>query len=157
MRLVLPAHAGMARHRSRRAEPPRKFSPHTRGWPVSKGEHRRRGQRSPRTRGDGPAGKEEWATADGVLPAHAGMARSSSPPSATGRRFSPHTRGWPGQGRPDRADHGRSPRTRGDGPFGPPGPESMNWFSPHTRGWPGTNLFGRRCSRVLPAHAGMAR
>ncbi len=113
-----------------------------------------------------------------VLPAHAGMARTASPPiRANGRsprtrgdgplrgpaamperKFSPHRRGWPG-------GHGRVRRTR-------------SMFSPHTRGWPGLPLpdaatiarsprtrgdgplltaTGKPANNVLPAHAGMAR
>ncbi len=93
---VLPAHAGMARHRF--------WSSH----------HM---DRSPRTRGDGPNGGFTDVTVQLVLPAHAGMARatcwtpSPSPsvlPAHAGmarvkrimgqalRLFSPHTRGWPG-------------------------------------------------------------
>ena len=170
-RLVLPAHAGMARWgpRSSPAGPP--FSPHTRGWPEL---HRSRGPgslRSPRTRGDGPQS--------------AGMARKA--------------RGWPAK-RISSSGTGRSsPRTRGDGPFASawigasrqvlPAHAGMarmlrlaaEWhgrFSPHTRGWPeqapgvgqprgcsprtrgdGPDLVRPVVSvgLVLPAHAGMAR
>ncbi len=152
---VLPAHAGMARQprpppalapgspRTRGDGPPillsasafKKFSPHTRGWPV---------------RGNMTPGSAE------VLPAHAGMARvvattgisrgrsprtrgdgpSLTSPAKKASMFSPHTRGWPGRcersspiGTVLPAHAGmacgcqsatrarpRSPRTRGDGP-----------------------------------------
>ena len=50
---------------------------------------------SPRTRGDGPCGASARRAASGVLPANAGMARSTAGPAGAA---------------------GRSPRTRGDGP-----------------------------------------
>ncbi len=94
--LVLPARAGMARRHQAASGGGTRFSPHARGWPV--GEHRpiHGLQRSPRTRGDGPAGvKLSLLVGEGsprtrgdgpgtmlafqvrrlVLPARAGMAR----------------------------------------------------------------------------------
>ncbi len=156
------------------------FSPHTRGWPVGQGRWRR--------------------DAAGVLPAHAGMARTSPSASAAGERsprtrgdgpkvaeadgsataFSPHTRGWPGPPQRQGPAQTRSPRTRGDGPLSSVAISSTigPTFSPHTRGWPadlgrldalsirsprtrgdgpGTMAKYYICKVVLPAHAGMAR
>ena len=78
------------------------------------------------------------------------------------RAFSPHARGWPGEGRqgwhpvPGRGEC--SPRTRGDGPrqWRRWTPEDLG--SPRTRGdGPiGSGPVGTVCG-VLPARAGMAR
>ena len=151
-----------------------KDSPHTRGWTAyaamreargdgfpahagmdpAQGRRRGRGNRIPRTRGDGP-----W----GAL--------------VVSRRAldSPHTRGWtpPGSRRrrwpsgfPAHAgmDPGRSPsvspsrwipRTRGDGPERMLIGQAFEADSPHTRGW---TLDLRQLAAIehgFPAHAGM--
>ena len=74
-RVVLPAHAGMARGRCRRAQCTRQFSPHTRGWPGRSGTGDTGDGCSPRTRGDGPTVVKFKTLEFVVLPAHAGMAR----------------------------------------------------------------------------------
>ena len=114
----------------------------------------------------------------GVLPAHAGMARTPNRISSVWRRFSPHTRGWPadyinlsytlpvlpahaGMARLISHRHANSrgsPRTRGDGPSLVPPPDRFTCRSPRTRGDGPTHLNDKnRATRVLPAHAGMAR
>ena len=137
--------------------PGKRFSPHTRGWPV--GCELRLGSqlRFPRTRGDGPVLARSPLHYYDVFPAHAGMARRWIDFLNTGRSFSPHTRGWPaavqpgddvGPVFPAHAGMARSPPGR-------PGPSSQVFpahagmarrhrarstailpFSPHTRGWP---------------------
>ena len=158
----------------RTSVPPRRVSPHTRGWTSRKlsDGSRRRGfpahagmDRStarastgaswfPRTRGDGPAIALPTWQRDGV---------------------SPHTRGWthqqrhdglPARGFPAHAgmDPGRSlassriprfPRTRGDGPQRQSVPAGAKTVSPHTRGW--TSWAGQpwQGASGFPAHAGM--
>ena len=107
----------MARSSFARSGKVSQFSPHTRGWPGFAGMARSIGEEfSPHTRG-WPDLPRSWRDSLRVLPAHAGMARTSitiSPtenkvlPAHAGmartarlrpgprRRFSPHTRGWPG-------------------------------------------------------------
>ena len=174
---VLPAHAGMARWSSRWRSRGPPFSPHTRGWPVGIGSGADQADRSPRTRGDGPTVWPASWRAMAVLPAHAGMARSTAPRHRPGQRFSPHTRGWPvnllwddrevvvlpAHAGMARAGARRqrdliefSPHTRG-WPVGRPAATCRRQpFSPHTRGWPEDRASGRPVDAVLPAHAGMA-
>ena len=157
---------------------PDKFSPHTRGWSSRVPAQRPVQIRSPRTRGDGPDVVSQGLMVKWVLPAHAGMVRSCWRSSGGPRKFSPHTRGWPGSaaGALDPAGSSprtrgdgpeaplvaaqkpfRSPRTRGDGPYGKQSPWMWLAFSPHTRGWPVGLLQRQAQLAVLPAHAGMAR
>ncbi len=93
-----------------------------------------------------------------VLPAHAGMARSTADVCRGSPAFSPHTRGWPeATQRQGNADQG-SPRTRGDGPWEPDDTDARCLRSPRTRGdGPGVQEVATIPSPVLPAHAGMAR
>jgi len=113
------------------------FSPHTRGWPGSVNLYFTTARGSPRTRGDGPEVRRRSRSPLGVLPAHAGMARARYEAADLPAWFSPHTRGWPGREGVASRQLIRSPRTRGDGP--------------------GLTTNEKRCIRVLPAHAGMAR
>ncbi len=71
---VLPARAGMARIPTTRRLVGITFSPHARGWPALADPSGHPGERSPRTRGDGPF-------ESGVF--------------TQGETFSPHARGWP--------------------------------------------------------------
>jgi len=175
---VLPAHAGMARHRNPRPSSRHAFSPHTRGWPGPRRSLGCAGPGSPRTRGDGPAFSTAAHIAAAVLPAHAGMARMRSSTTPTPRAFSPHTRGWPVNAIPVhcRSDvlpaHAGMARSlvcsRAETTYVLPAHAGMarhagvGWmseqaFSPHTRGWPAPLAGKEYGRRVLPAHAGMAR
>jgi hypothetical protein len=134
---VLPAHAGMARGYGSAAAYPNRFSPHTRGWPGRPATHPEHPLRSPRTRGDGPGRLAGCYRLREVLPAHAGMTRSSPPSNDSSLPFSPHTRGWPVDAPRAGRRLGRSPRTRGDGPSRIEACAAEEF--------------------VLPAHAGIAR
>ena len=110
--------------------------------------------RLPRTRGDGP---------------------SATPSIRSGRRASPHTRGWTsgwGAARPAnsgfpahagmdppsalrRRRRRRLPRTRGDGPNERIGGKRSRGASPHTRGWTLFRDVGLPVGIGFPAHAGM--
>ena len=113
------------------------FSPHTRGWPGVQP-------------GDPPN--------SGVLPAHAGMARTFVGASRAAVEFSPHTRGWPGGAGQGLQRQLCSPRTRGDGPTTAITPRWVLTVLPAHAGMARacTKLL-RRARGVLPAHAGMAR
>ncbi len=136
-RCVLPAHAGMARCWSVPGRSLENVLPAHAGMARSEPHPHHGPGRSPRTRGDGPVARSAGRTMVIVLPAHAGMARPNRPATLVSRRFSPHTRGWPVSTTAGGVTVTSSPRTRGDGP----------------------ELFYllRHLSRVLPAHAGMAR
>ncbi len=177
-RYVLPAHAGMARRNGPHPGRSTAFSPHTRGWPCHRDGDVLVGERSPRTRGDGPYIRVALPVAPFVLPAHAGMARRHRDRQQRHHPFSPHTRGWPDRSAGALHTVERSPRTRGDGPVNSrdvapfmavlPAHAGMarlrlmpltpaEKFSPHTRGWPGGSHCRIERGQVLPAHAGMAR
>ncbi len=135
---VLPAHAGMARRIGRWGAAYKIVLPAHAGMAR-------------------PSAPSWWASPS-VLPAHAGMARGL----IIGRRrwvtFSPHTRGWPD--RPRQRQHAtiRSPRTRGDGPSYLGKGCFKEQCSPRTRGdGPLECPPASVATRVLPAHAGMAR
>ena len=176
---VLPAHAGMARAAPVRPRTLSRFSPHTRGWPGDRAPGYRCGSGSPRTRGDGPAswaplaghgrrsprtrgdgprpGSRHWS-AHRVLPAHAGMARSSASRPVLTKPFSPHTRGWPALWVPGETGPQRSPRTRGDGPYA--NGVACEWrvvLPAHAGMARSTHGSPMSSGCVLPAHAGMAR
>ncbi len=175
---VLPARAGMARSTAKKCPSKASFSPHARGWPAWRGCRRRSGQRSPRTRGDGPPSARSMVIAACVLPARAGMARDQAGDTEQPGTFSPHARGWPAQERPGLLHQARSPRTRGDGPAdvdkiwavlsvlparagmarGNYKPAIPPCRSPRTRGdGPWDDDTGNGGWFVLPARAGMAR
>ncbi len=107
--------------------------------------------------------------------------RGDGPPLTTHSwrfaKFSPPTRGWPGETVhcviarrvfPAHAGMARDhefcvwlrecfPRPRGDGPTGKEVIDGAAEFSPPTRGWPGSGIEVREVQSVFPAHAGMAR
>ena len=128
-----PAHAGMD---PRPAAPPaaRTRLPRTRGDGPYPGRPRRVwAKASPHTRGWTPGTPGgTWPPAG--FPAHAGM-----DPAAGDRR------------RPPR----RLPRTRGDGPAAPDGPNRTISASPHTRGWTRRVILVEHALVGFPAHAGM--
>ncbi len=132
---VFPAHAGMARDRTK-AHPPGLSFPRPRGdGPAAVPEDIFMRWFSPPTRG-WPGRVPRWSNGTPVFPAHAGMARRKVVSSLMAGSF---------------------PRPRGDGPRALRAHQILILFSPPTRGWP-EKLF-RFCvfSLVFPAHAGMAR
>ncbi len=152
---VLPAHAGMARLTRRRPGKCASFSPHTRGWPGLRATRLLHGERSPRTRGDGPAqhrqrprhssssprtrgdgpgGRGDESRPESVLPAHAGMARCTCVGGGTNERVLPAHAGM--------ARISCIPTS------------VMLAFSPHTRGWPALPALGADVLRSSPRTRG---
>ena len=151
-----------------------KVSPHTRGWthaPAHQPDSRpgfpahagmdpcrpSRGDRTrrfPRTRGDGPVGREMQSAMRRVSPHTRGWTLIEHPRPTRMPGFPAHAGMDPGPGDAARGSGG-FPRTRGDGP----GPARTSTrkprVSPHTRGWT-ENVVGHALpTKGFPAHAGM--
>ncbi len=113
------------------------FPPHARGWTRPDRPCRRRADRFPRTRGDGPqrASSVRWHSRV-FSPARAGMDRRLSRQASGRLRF---------------------PRTRGDGPVSEYLLNRFALFPPHARGWTLTVRVVETAPRqdVSPARAGM--
>ena len=142
-------------------------SPHARGWtdrrdgvgartvgfPARAGmdprrDRPRRGAAGiPRTRGDGP----RRADVDGSRPADS-RTRGARP---AGRAGFPARAGMDPVELRGAADHGRIPRTRGDGPRRPDWRRWRRGDSPHARGWTLEALLDRHDDLGFPARAGM--
>ena len=129
-------------------------SPAPAGMVRTRATSRRRAERLPRTRGDGPLAPARWWRASAspphprgwsVLPGlSAAEAMVSPAPAGMVRR-------WAGADR----FHGSLPRTRGDGPRSRPSAPALTRSPPHPRGWSAGGAAVLCGVWVSPAPAGM--